>query len=146
MLYYDEPNKAREQEDALDRESQRVDRAMEAHEERLSRTARERQEDLAHGHKDFPEDRTPAERPDEVSGRAMEEPADDQSSISVRYPDITVELTGHDGNAFAIMGRVQQALRRAGVPAEERDRFRAEAMSGDYDHLLQTCMRWVEVA
>ncbi len=28
------------------------------------------------------------------------------------YPHITVELTGHDGNAFAILGRVLQALRQ----------------------------------
>jgi len=25
------------------------------------------------------------------------------------------------------------------------DDFRIEAMSGDYNHLLQTCMKWVEV-
>ena len=64
---------------------------------------------------------------------------------SPRYPNITVELTGHDGNAFSIIGQVAQELRRNRVPAEEIDAFRKEAMSGDYDHLLRTCMRWVEV-
>ena len=62
-----------------------------------------------------------------------------------RYPDCIVELTGHDGNAFAILGTVQKALRRGGVPAHLRIDFRDEATSGDYDHLLQTCMKWVTV-
>ncbi len=62
-----------------------------------------------------------------------------------KYPDITVRLAGEDGNAFAIIGRVKQALWRAGVPREEIEKFREEAMSGDYNDLLATCIRWVEV-
>ena len=64
----------------------------------------------------------------------------------VKYPDIEVRLSGEDGNAFFIIGRVSKALKQAGVPADEVDEFRSEAMSGDYDHLLQTCIRWVEVS
>ena len=64
----------------------------------------------------------------------------------VRYPNVTVELVGQDGNAFAILGRVRQALRRAGVSREEQDAFTAEATSGDYNDLLATCMRWVDVS
>ena len=60
-----------------------------------------------------------------------------------RYPDICVQLSGEDGNAFAILGRTAAALRAAGVPQGEIDAFFAEATSGDYDHLLQTTMRWV---
>lgn len=63
----------------------------------------------------------------------------------VRYPSITVELIGQDGNAFFIIGRVRQALRRAGVSKEEVDTFAEEAMSGDYDHVLQTVLTWVNV-
>lgn len=63
----------------------------------------------------------------------------------VRYPDVTVELTGIEGNAGSVMGAVSRALRRAGVPSAEIDEFRSECMSGDYDHLLQTCMAWVAV-
>jgi hypothetical protein len=66
--------------------------------------------------------------------------------MTVKYPEITVELSGEDGNAFAVMGAVRKAMRRAGVPAEEIGAFCDEAMSGDYDHLLQTCMAWVEVS
>jgi hypothetical protein len=60
-------------------------------------------------------------------------------------PHVTVQLTGRDGNAFIILGRVSGALRKAGAPAEHIDLFMEEAMSGDYDHLLQTCMKWVDV-
>ena len=56
-----------------------------------------------------------------------------------------LKLSGEDGNAFFILGRAEQALRRAGFSQERRDQFQEEATSGDYDHLLQTCMRWFDV-
>ena len=61
-----------------------------------------------------------------------------------KYP-VEVQLSGTDGNAYAIMTTVQRALRRHGVPKEEIDKYLQESMSGDYDHLLQTAMEWVEV-
>lgn len=61
-----------------------------------------------------------------------------------KYPEVTVQLVGEDGNAFAIMGRVKSALRDAGVTKEEIDKYTEESMSGDYDHLLRTAMDWVE--
>lgn len=66
-------------------------------------------------------------------------------TAAIRFPEVTVKLVGEDGNAFAILGRVTKALKRAGASKEEVDEFMAEATSGDYDHLLQTVMRWVEV-
>lgn len=63
-----------------------------------------------------------------------------------RYQNIEVQLTETDGNVFAVLGAVRKALRRADVPKDEIDEFFAEATSGDYDHALQTCMRWVEVS
>lgn len=62
-----------------------------------------------------------------------------------KYPDITVQLTGKDGNAFYILGICLRAMRRAGLSQEERDDFQAEATSGNYDHLLATCMEWFNV-
>jgi hypothetical protein len=59
--------------------------------------------------------------------------------------DIEVELIGHDGNAFAILGAVQRDLKRAGVPKEERDAYFTEATSGDYDNLLAVTMKWVNI-
>ena len=61
------------------------------------------------------------------------------------HPEVVVRLTGSDGNAFAVMGKVTRALIQAGVGKAERDAFLAEAMSGDYDELLATAMRWVTV-
>jgi hypothetical protein len=62
-----------------------------------------------------------------------------------KYPDITVKLTKTDGNAFSILGKVGDALKKGGVDKSEVDRFYKEAMGGDYNHLLATCMRWVVV-
>ncbi len=59
--------------------------------------------------------------------------------------DVTVQLSGTDGNAFAILGKVQAALRRAGASQDAIRGFLDEAKSGDYDHLLQTAMKYVNV-
>ena len=65
--------------------------------------------------------------------------------IAPKYP-IEVQLSAVDGNAFMLLGTVQKALRKAGVSADERAVFMRDATAGDYDHLVQTCMRWVEVS
>ncbi len=62
-----------------------------------------------------------------------------------KYPDITIELIGHDGNAFMILGRCISEMRRAGLTQQERDLFQQEATSGDYDNLLTTCMNWFNI-
>ena len=62
--------------------------------------------------------------------------------MDIKYPEVTVKLTGGDGNAFAVLGRCSEAARRAKVARSEIDAFLKEAMSGDYNHLLQTCMKW----
>jgi hypothetical protein len=67
-------------------------------------------------------------------------------SETVRHPEVEVHLsTGQDASAFMIIGRVAGFLRRAGVSEGEIREFSDEAMSGDYDHVLATCMRWVNV-
>lgn len=60
-----------------------------------------------------------------------------------RYPEIKVRLVGEDGNAYAIVGRVVQAMRRSGIAPLMIDAFRTEAYGGDYDNLLRTCLEWV---
>lgn len=67
------------------------------------------------------------------------------SIIEIRHPEVEVKLTETDGNAFVIIGAVRRAMRRADVSNEELDEFSKDAMSGDYDHVLQTCMKWVNV-
>ena len=62
-----------------------------------------------------------------------------------KYPEVEVTLVGNDGNAFVILGNVTKEMCRAGIEKEERDAFIAEATAGDYDRLLQTCVKWVKV-
>jgi hypothetical protein len=62
-----------------------------------------------------------------------------------KYPEVRVELSGTDGNAFSILARVSGALKRAGVDKDERDLFYNEATAGDYNALLRTAMNWVNV-
>ena len=57
----------------------------------------------------------------------------------------TVNLIGHDGNAFSIMGCVKQALKRAGADKEYIDQYLSEATSEDYDNLLVVSMGYVDV-
>lgn len=66
-------------------------------------------------------------------------------SQDVKYPEIEVDLTAVDGNAFSLIGTVDRALKRGKVPREEIEAFKKEAMSGDYDNVIQTCMKWVNV-
>jgi hypothetical protein len=65
--------------------------------------------------------------------------------VTPRYPEASVRLVGEDGDALLIIARVGQALRDAGVDRSVRREFEEEAVSGDYDHLLRTVMRWVTV-
>lgn len=62
------------------------------------------------------------------------------------YPDIEVELSGQDGNAFAIVSRTARAMGRGGVSMEQVDLFREEATSGDYEHLLAVVQKWVRIS
>lgn len=64
----------------------------------------------------------------------------------IKYPQVKVQLTGEDGNAFFIISKVRRALKRAGASEEEVKAFCDEATSGDHDNVLQTCMRWVDVS
>lgn len=59
--------------------------------------------------------------------------------------DVVVQLTSNDGNAFAIISSVARALRQAGANADEISEYQTESMSGDYDNLLRTAMKWVNV-
>ena len=47
------------------------------------------------------------------------------------------DLTGPEGNAFCILGRVEKALRGAGVPDKDIAGVMKQARRGNYDHLLE---------
>lgn len=56
-----------------------------------------------------------------------------------------VELAGQDGNAFAVMGRCRRAAKAAGWSDAEWGAVQTEMTSGDYDHLLVTACRYLDV-
>lgn len=55
---------------------------------------------------------------------------------------VPCRLVGEDGNAFAIMGRVVEALRKNGQ-SDKVNEFRTRAMSGDYNNLLAVACEYV---
>lgn len=67
-----------------------------------------------------------------------------QTNVQSTLTNAVVQLSGQDGNAFLILGRVKRAIIKSNHP-ELAQAFMDEAMAGDYDHLLQTCMRYVTV-
>lgn len=61
------------------------------------------------------------------------------------FPDVSVQLSGENGNAFNIIGQVRRALQAAGY-RDEADAFRAVALEVEsYDDLLTLAMTTVEV-
>lgn len=62
---------------------------------------------------------------------------------NLKKPEI--ELVGADGDAFSVMGIAVRALKDEGNDPEVIEAYQAEAMNGDYNHLLQTTMTYCEV-
>jgi hypothetical protein len=58
--------------------------------------------------------------------------------------NVKVKLLNEDGNAFLIIGKVNKALKKAGH-VELAKQYLAEVTNGDYDHLLQVTMQYVEI-
>lgn len=63
-----------------------------------------------------------------------------------KYPNIHVDLTQIDGNAFSIIGHTMRAMRAAGLPESECATYRKEAMSGNYDNLIDVTTSWVSTS
>ncbi|MFJ4010923.1 hypothetical protein [Streptomyces sp. NPDC090026] len=63
-----------------------------------------------------------------------------------QYPDVTVQLSGEDGNVYSVIGRVQQALRRADHREAATEFSQAARSSRSYDEVLQLAMRTVDVS
>ena len=63
------------------------------------------------------------------------------TNTTIKYPEIEVNIIDYDGNAFFILAKCRHAAMRAKLSKDEVALFMEEARSGDYNHLLQTCMR-----
>ena len=69
------------------------------------------------------------------------------TSNGPRFAQVQVQLSGHDGNIFAIMGRVIRALRKEGATQSDIDEFIADVThAGSYDEALRVVMQWVNVS
>lgn len=59
---------------------------------------------------------------------------------------VQVQLSGQDGNAFAVIGAVTKALKRAGLDSTAKA-FQDQAFKQkSYEDLLALCMEVVEVS
>lgn len=56
-----------------------------------------------------------------------------------------VKLIGEDGNAYYIIGACHKAAMKAGWTDERWQEVQKQMMSGTYDDLLCTAMRYFEV-
>ena len=58
---------------------------------------------------------------------------------------IKVKLSGTDGNAFSVLGKVKAAMKKGGIDDLIIREFIGEATSGDYNHLLGVCCDYCEI-
>lgn len=61
------------------------------------------------------------------------------------HPEVVVKLSGEDGNVYNIIGRVRNALRKAGYKNEALAFNAAALVSRSYDDVLQLAMSIVTV-
>lgn len=57
---------------------------------------------------------------------------------------VNLDLTGYNGNAFALLGAFKKQAQREGWTAQEIALVINEAKSSDYDHLLATLISYCE--
>ena len=67
------------------------------------------------------------------------------SEMKTPRTDIRVRLVSEDGNIFAILGRVRQALRHDGHPELVDEVTAAVTSSHSYEEALARIMEYVEV-
>ncbi len=63
--------------------------------------------------------------------------------MAPRYPDITVDLSGVDGNVYAIIGAVYNAIKEGGLHKEAQQFKRQCFKAGSYDEILQLAVSTV---
>jgi hypothetical protein len=56
-----------------------------------------------------------------------------------------VKLVGTNGNSVALIAKARESLRKSGMSSQEIKEFVDDAMSGDYDHVLRTIMKYCEI-
>ena len=67
-----------------------------------------------------------------------------EKKVTTMSNKIKFDIANSDGNAFALIGGWKRAARREGWSEDDIEAVIAEAMSDDYDHLVQTIMGYSE--
>lgn len=61
-----------------------------------------------------------------------------------------LQLVGREGNVFSILARARKKItewnRKHPDNLIDIDEFQREAIKGDYDHVIQVCMKYFEVS
>jgi hypothetical protein len=64
-----------------------------------------------------------------------------------------IQLSGEDGNAFSMISKASRLIKLWNKDNQDRkevlidkQEFEKEAMSGDYDHVIQTIMKYFNVS
>jgi hypothetical protein len=68
-----------------------------------------------------------------------------KDTMDIQYPQVTVQLTGQDGNAFNIIGLIRQAIAREVGETEAKAWSVGAMMCGSYDELLVLAQTTVHV-
>jgi len=68
----------------------------------------------------------------------------DLDALEEKYPDPLPSLVGVDGNAFSVLVHFSKNARKAGWDSEDIEAVKNEAMSGSYNHLLNTISFFTE--
>lgn len=71
------------------------------------------------------------------------EPSTKEVDMAEKKPRL--KLVGNDSNAFSIIGQCKTVMRSAGWSREKQDAVVSELMSGDYDNLLTTALKYFDV-
>lgn len=67
------------------------------------------------------------------------------TTTNVKFPQVRVNLSGREGNAYSIIGICIQTALKGKIPNADILAFLNEAISGDYDHMLATCCEWFTI-
>jgi hypothetical protein len=68
-----------------------------------------------------------------------------ETTIPTSDPKPSVELTGRDGHALAVLSACKRAARKARWSHDQMAALQKEMLSGDYDHVLATACKYFDV-
>ncbi|MBB5694425.1 hypothetical protein [Muricoccus pecuniae] len=60
-----------------------------------------------------------------------------------KYAKVALKISKTDSSAFGVVNAARKALQKAGAPPAEIETYMKEALSGDYNHVLNTTASWV---